>query len=497
MRHGLLYLSADTERLFRVDGTRLEPVDDDSGFEALTVVADFVEESLVRASLPKMFGRDMQALVGRRLEQEFRETRYRTSARLGTTRGNDKQADYLFTGLPIARRLDDRLRPMVERGVAIRGLFTVTMLAAHWARRGKAGDALRLVVLPTPAGVRFILLDRGQAVLSRLTALQGSEPGQVVGSLVEELERTVQYFYNARMVDRGQRIELWVWGKDAACVELVERELPGVLPGKGPGDARLGDPAQDGALALFRLAARQPPANQLAPDSIRRFYALAQLRRALIFGGAAIGLLLAAMAGHSWQQSLQLRSQDAALQQSLAAMEADNAELRQRAQAMDVDATTVAETIRSHDVYLDRLPSLRTILVAASRAFDQVPSYRLDSLRWDVIDSPRPDPSGAPQTEATPGACPMGWQPDPTTGERPQSPRAGLSLRGQVTGDATLREVLVTRQRFEAVLEATPGFTLQTAAAAVDASGSGVLRGGGEQGDARTFDYCLSTEAAP
>lgn len=497
MRHGLLYLSADTERLFRVQGARLEPVDDDSGFEAITVVADYVEESLVRASLPKMFGRDMQSLVRRRLEQEFRETPYRTSGKLGPTRGNDKQVDYLFTGLPIARRLDERLRPLVERGVAIRGLHTITTLAAHWSRRGKAGDALRLVVLPTPAGVRFILLDRGQAVLSRLTAGQAGELAGGGQALVEELERTVQYFYNARLVDRGQRIAMWVWGADPACVELAERDLPGVLPAQGPSDARLGDPARDGAMALFRLAALQPPKEQLAPDAIRRFHALAQLRRAVLAGGALLGLLLAAGAALSWQESLQLRRQHEAIQQSLADIEAENTLLRERAEAMDADPETVEASIRAHDTYLGGLPSLGAAMMAASRAFDEVQSYRLESLRWDVRDAPQPDPFGNPPAEASPGSCPSGWQPDPITGDVPARARAGLALRGQVTGNAALRDVLLARQRFEAALQAAPGFALQTEAAAVDASGSGVLRGGGEQADERLFNYCLMTEQAP
>lgn len=497
MSQGLLYLSADGERLFKVHGTRLEPIDDDAALQSLSVVVDFVEESLVRASLPKMFGRDMQSLVRRRLEQEFRETPYRSSAKLGTSRGNEKQVDYLFTGLPISKRLDERLRPLVERGVAIRGVYSVTMLAAHWSRRAKAGDALRLIVLPTPAGVRFILLDRGQAVLSRLTAVQADELVRSGSALAEELERTVQYFYNARLVDRGQRIQMWIWGSEPACVELGERDLPGVLAAQGPSDKRLGDPTREGALALFRLAALQPPAEQLAPAPIRRFHALAQLRRVVLASGALLGLALAGFAAYSWQESLQLGRQHAALQQMIAAVEADNALLRERTEAIEVDANTVQETIRSYETYLGSLPGMRAAMIAASRAFDAAPSYRLDNLRWDILDAPQPDPFGAPPAESLPGRCPASWTPDPLTGDVPALPRAGLALRGQVTGEAALREVLLVRQRFEAALEATPGFTLQTEAAAVDASGSGVLRGGGEQADERKFDYCLSAEPAP
>lgn len=493
MAHGLLYLGSDIDQLYRVERGGLTPVAGDTRFDALSVVVDFVEESLVRASLPKMFGRDMSALVQRRLEQEFRETPYRASARLGPSR-SDKQLDYLFIGLPIARRLDERLRPLVEQGVAIRGVFTPSMLAAHWARRGRAGDASRLIVLPTPAGVRFILLDRGQAVLSRLTTGPDLGDAEASRALGDELERTVQYLYNARLVERGQRIDLWLWGSEPACRGLLERDMVGLQHAQGPVDRQLGDPGKDGLACLLRLCAVQPPAEQLASNALRRFHALAQLRRGLLLGGAGIGLLLALFAGWYWQQALQLREQAGQLQQQAAEAEAENEILRERAAAVDADPLTVAESLRSFDTYLQGVPWPRPVLVATSRAFDSEPGYRLDSLRWDVVDPPRVDPLTGMLPEPPAGGCPPPWPADPITGEQPARPRAGLALRGEVTGDAPLRDVLASRQRFEAALASVPGMTLRTQAAAVDASGSGVLRGGGEAADARDFDYCLSAE---
>jgi hypothetical protein len=493
-RHGLLYLSAEVDRLYRVDRDALVEVVAESPFEALTVVSDHVEESLVRASLPRMFGRDMQALVQRRLEQEFRETPYRASARLGPAR-NDKQLDYLFVGLPIARRLDDRLRPWVERGVAIRGLYTLSALTAHWARRGKRAEGVRLVLLPTPAGVRFILLDRGQAVLSRLTSVERLDDPHSGPALVEELERTLQYFYNARLVERGQRIDLWLWGDQPACRELAARELSGLQVAIGPVDARLGDPSVEGMACLLRLAAAHPPPEQLAPDPIRRFHALALLRRGLLVGGAALGLLLGGLGAGYGLESWQLRRNTQSLQQQIAELEGSLGQLRERAEAIDVEPATVSESIRSFDRYLGGLPALRPTLVAASRAFDEEPGYRLDLLRWDVLDPPRIDPlTGSPAEQSGEG-CPRPWPADPDNQATPEQARVGLALRGQVSGEAPLREVLAARQRFEERLRAVPGFQLQTQAAAVDPSGSGVLRGGGEQRSERSFDYCLSASA--
>ncbi|MCK7592842.1 hypothetical protein [Pseudomarimonas salicorniae] len=496
MAHGLLYLGSEVEQLYRVERGGLAPVASDTRFETLSVVADFVEETLVRASLPKMFGRDMQALVQRRLEQEFRETPYRAAMRLGASR-TEKQLDFLFVGLPIAKRLDERLRPLVEQGVAVRGIYTPSMLVAHWARRGRAPVAPRLVVLPTPAGVRFVLLDRSQAVLSRLTS--GVDPSDPEGApaLAEEIERTVQYFYNARLVDRGQRIEMWVWGSEPACQGLRERELAGLQQAQGPADARLGDPTREGMRCLLRLAAEHPPAEQLAPDAIRRFHALARLRRGLLLGGASGGLLLALVAAWSWYGAADLRAQRLELEMQATAVEEANTALRERIEAIAADPQTVAESIRAFDTHLGKLPELSPILVATSRAFDAESAYRLDTLVWSVADPPRIDPMSGLAAEAPTGNCPLSWPANPLTGERPVLPRVGLSLSGEFVGDTSLRQMLDARQRFDALLGEVPGFSLQTQSAAVDSSGTGVLRGGGEEAAQRAFNYCLSMEPPP
>ncbi|GIX35320.1 MAG: hypothetical protein KatS3mg126_1099 [Lysobacteraceae bacterium] len=340
MTRGLLYLGSDLERLYQMEDGHLHETSPDRRIDRLVVVADFVEESLVRVTLPRLHGRDLAALLQRRLEQEFRETPYRAACRLGPSRENPKQVDYIFVGLPIARRLDQRLRPLADDGVALGGLYSVSMLAARLLREAGDQAATRLVLLPTPAGVRFILVQHGQAVLSRLATDIDLENEDAARVLAEELDRTVQYIYNARLVERGQAIDFSLWGDAPAVHALAGRTLTGLKPSPVPGLAADSDPTRHGIAALLRLALRSPPDEQLAPPVLRRFHALALLRKWVLRTGVAAFVVLALVAGHFWFEGRDLRAESAQLQSRRATIEAETQALRDRLAALRVDPRT-------------------------------------------------------------------------------------------------------------------------------------------------------------
>lgn len=491
MARGLLYLGSEGEQLYRIAGDRLQPVEAGTAFDELLVVVDVVEESLVRVTLPRMFGRDMAALVERRLQQEFRETPYRASVRLGPGKA-DKQVDYLFQGLPLASRLDAQLKPWLARHTAIPGVYSVSALAVHWAQRLGLPATPRLIVLPTPAGVRYILLDRGQAVLSRLTATTGLEREEAAQALADEVERTVQYLYNARLVERGSEVPTWIWGTQPAALALAGRRITGIRFEATPPGGRHGDPAQDGLDALLRLATQTPPGQQLAPDPVRLYHAARVLRRGLIGGAALLAAALLGIAVMTLFEAWDLQGQIAATGATRSQLERSRDALAEAAARAEVDAETVRGTVAAWQRELAGLPTPEAALLPVSAAFDAAPAFRLDRLQWQVLggDAASVDGSGG-------SSCPEPWPEDPETGSRPSLPRVGLRLQGEVDGGLGLREAVEARRRFEAALAAIPGFGVRTEAAPIDPSG-GVIRGGSQDlRDTRGFDYCLSAEAPP
>jgi len=487
MTDAVLYLGSEQARLYRVEGDRLLDADAAPGTRNLSVVVDFVEESLVRVSLPRVFGRDMAALVERRLQQEFRETPYRCSLKLGNS-ATPKHADYLFQGLPVAARLDGLLKPWLEAKAAIRGVYSLSMLASHWTHLRGGGGEIRLIVVPTPAGMRYILLDRGQAVLSRLTSAPDLDQEHGAQALAEEIERTVQYLYNARLVGRGSEIPTWIWGAQPACRALAERRIGGLRIEDTPADSRLGNPGQEGVEVLLRLAALRPPAQQLAPAGVRLFHAAAHLRKGLLTGGVITAAALLGLAGLTFVEAQDLRQQLGGAAAIRDEVHKTELALSEQASLAAVDVETVRDATRTFRQEIESLPDPGDTLIRVSRVFDGNPAYRIDRLAWQV---------SAPQAPAdSADACPEPWQPDPETGERPTERRAGLRLQGEVDRLLSLREAVAARNAFEDDLRASAGLRLRSAAVPIDISGEGVIRGGGSgASDSRSFDYCLSSAA--
>lgn len=474
MSHDILYLSAEGEhRLPGAAGSRAQA--------PIGLVADFVEEAAVRAALPRMRGRDMQALVTRRLEQEFRETAYRTAWRLGPGRA-PKTADWLFLGLPLAHRLDARLASLAQEGRAVSGVWTVGLLVADWLRRTRVRAPALLVVLPTPAGIRHVFLENGQPVLSRLTSVP-NEPGAAAA----ELERTVHYLYNARLVERGLEIPAWLWGQGTAQAIVVDRTVAGLRFEPGP-SARTGeDPAREGLDALLRMASRRPPALQLAPDTVRLRHIAAQTRRTLawVAGLATVGLL--GMAAVEFSATQRYRSEMAALRADIARQQAEVDAIRVRqAGLVDVDAQTVREAVAAHDAIVAAAPSFGNGLALASLGFERSPAYQLDELHWALADAGMA--AGEPAAQDA-DACPPAPVDDGSGAPVPIT--AGMTLYGELPTQLSVRDAMAARRAFEAAFAGRADARLVGRKTPVDTSG-GAIRGGGEAEDGdRAFAYCL------
>lgn len=470
MSRDVLYLSAQGERwLVGAAAHAHAPV---------AVVADFVEEALVRATLPQVGGRDREALVARRLQQEFRETPFRTAYRIGAPRGarGAKTVEHVLLGLPAANALNPVLATLADAGRGVSGVWTVTLLVDAWMREARAKPAALLVVLPTPAGIRHVFLEHGRPVLSRLV------PAADAPAARAELERTVAYLYNARLLERGTELPAWHWGASEPA-----GDVPGLRFEPAPrGPAGL-DAQREGLDALLQLALRKPPAIQLAPEAARLHFIAWRMRRRLAVGAGLAAIALLALAGLRWNAAREHAARTQALEAQLRGVQAEIAQVQARYAAIGSDAQTVRDAIAAHRELIERAPAFETGLALASRGFDAAAGYRLESLRWRLAG---PDAAaGGVGEEACPGADP---QADPAD---PPAPLAGIALAGTLAGAMPLRAAVQARERFEAAYRDRPGLRLRSLRVPVDGRG-GVIRGG-EAGDERGFNYCLHWSPAP
>ncbi len=293
----LRYLAANECRDWVASDAQLRSATLDGIGQSLVVVVDYADESYVPATLPALRGRDRRRLRARRLEREFPGALLTTLVTV-RARAADGTVDAVMIAVGGGASLGEMLTELGARH-ALRAVYTPALLAALWVRLAGLRERRVLIVMPTPAGVRLVFVDGGQAALSRLTApLAG-------GTTASEIARTVQYLQNMQRIERGVPLELWFWG--VADQEAAEH-VPGgdqTRLGRAPCVNGLPDPQRGGFAALLELAARRPSGPQLAPDTLRAGWLARRLQRAARWAAAAIVLLGGcAAAWLGWQASV-------------------------------------------------------------------------------------------------------------------------------------------------------------------------------------------------
>lgn len=279
----ICYLWADGLRYLRTAGHGVAVVDAPTDGQ-LIIVLDAADETQTAASLPLVRGAgDAGVLHRRRLEREFPGVSLKAVLPV-RRRPADALADVVMVAADLTGAHAGTIGELAGRH-ALRGVYTPSLLAAHWMREARLADRQALILLPTPAGYRLIFVDQCCPVLSRLI------PGKASESLAVEIGRTIQYLQNTQRVSREARVTLWFWGLDDAAVAASLPAGDNFEVGAAPRVPGIPDPEAAGFDALLQLAAIRPPSRQLAHRSLRAGW-FAQVTRRAGFGLAA-GVLAA------------------------------------------------------------------------------------------------------------------------------------------------------------------------------------------------------------
>lgn len=437
----------------------------------LVVVADLAEETFARVALPPVRGPDRWRLVRRQLQQQFPQTPYKMA--LPLARAAASEATDVLVGVPAAA-LDAALQPYVQAGRPVRGVWTVALLVAWWVRLTGKTPPHCLVIVATPAGMRHVFLAHGKPLLTRLV------PHDVSGSdavpAEQEIVRTAQYLYNARLLEHGAPVRAWALGIPApAAVAGTRLRLQWEKPPVAP---RLPDVAARGFAGLCELAVVRPPRSQLAPAAVRIHYLAGWLRRAAAMATTAICLAaVAAITVHG--------SEAAGSAAAASALRAEAAALAARTRAaqtidpqLGVAAAEAVRRLAAYERAIGHAVAPAAALASIARAFDAAPLYTLEELHW------RSDAAVTDAAAAGTDCDPIG-----------ESVRASVALRGSIVADAPLRAVVQARSRFEQTLAAAAGARVDVQHAPIDAGGEQPIHGGAQQRQARAFAYCVRFEA--
>jgi hypothetical protein len=433
------YLSVSSESHWTVQGDQLVECAAKPGSPAV-VVLDIADESHAVDTIPMVRNaRDGALLARRRLAREFPGVMLTTML---PVRKHKRQAvaDVVLIAADTAAKHVATIQAVAGQH-CLRGVYTPALLVAEWLRCAAQEQRQVLVVLPTPAGLRLVFVDRCRPLLSRLMPLIDGEAASV------EIGRTVQYLHNTQRVSRDVPVEIWFWGMEPSLVAACLPAGDAYRVTTTPAAPRLVDPAQGGFQALMHLVATRPSNDQLAPPALRvgwqarvvRHWAQGLAAAVLVLGfGLAIWFALSAAT---------LRAATASLRQqathSAAVRAGIEAKLQQQGLSLQqvLDMPEAAAALQEHQV------SIREAIDVAGRLFGVRREILLNTVEFHS--APVTGPPAADATCGSDSVAPV------ASLEAKFILAEGLGVRARAQAIAAVRTALTASQPWRATAEQT------------------------------------------
>lgn len=460
------------------------------------VMTDLPAEGYHEETIPNLRARDRRLLLRRRVDQQYRETRYRTVLPFRASHANSiasalRRQSGTTTRILGAMTAPDALAPWLNvlerRAVDVACLATVGSLMDSLVERFDVADRDALLIMRTGGGYRHTFTTANGVRFSRLCADPGVDGDtRLIG---QDIDRTLQYLTIGKQLKLRPGMPLPVIVIDSTIgQELI---VPGVAPVSiavqthKPADLVAAAPAslahgRNAAWLLMNRAAFRP----LNAGYAEGLPLVAANRRALArrVAMAAVSVSVAALTGYSALATVSAlhnnqRTADLELQQFAVDKQTRAAEfLRPQ---LDVSPEQVRAVVLSHDRLMQRSLAADELLRSVAAALAPYQKVDIDQLEWSleganaaaagdarVTADPAANsavivpsvPAVPPLTSALPAAGGRGSAPVPATGAAAvQSPAAQRLLH--VAGHVS------TQMRKAAANAAVGGFSDKLSAA--------------------------------
>lgn len=435
------------------------------------VLFDLQEEDYRIETIPHVNARDRKIVVGRRLDQLYRESRYRSATPQGRETTGRRDDRVLLAALTNPAPLDLWLTPLVARQAKIVGVYSISLLIARHAKDVSAIPHRALIMSrQTGSGLRQTYLADNTLRFSRLTPLEGESVDELMTQLGAEATRARQFLASLRAIDRtevmhvvmicseSEQAELQTLGHDAELIHYHFVSTTALATALGV----RADPTLAVAEPIWlRFIASKRPHNQYATLEQRKPHILWQTSR-LLLGGAAGALLLCLTGGAYLRHGAQvLDDQTTALKQRHIAATLRIAQNASITHEGDLSPTGMKNVVQAYRDLVERWPNLHTSLVDVSTVMATFPAMELDEFGWLVVTDPKSLPPGFAAAEGgSQAATPVA---DAAGATVPVTQRwVVIGVRGRLAGYATrYREALKLVDEISAAFALRPGIQVE------------------------------------
>jgi hypothetical protein len=441
------------------------------------VVADLAGEDYHEDQIPFVRGRDRQAILERRLVQRYRDSRIAAVLSLGHVSGERRNERVLLTSFTNAQQFAPVLDALSAAGARLGGLYSVPLVAPALAESLGAREGRCILVTITRAGLRQCFVVDGRLRFARLERTPVSSPADLARHVRSETGRLAQYLTTLRLLPRegppiqvlvvapaGQRATFEQALVSDAQLAFHTVDLEQAARKVGLGRAPEGAAAE---LLFLELAARKPPAVQLARGDERRSFLVWRVQRGIVAAGAAGFVACALYAGSQWLGALEARSQTTLRQNETRAASERYRRITAAFPVTQTSTDNLKATVVQFTKIAERSPPPDESFVQLSGVLERFPRFELDSLSWGL--------GGAASDTAAAGARPEA----PPARSEAQGVSEFLQISGRVTSArrSDFRAVTAQVRKFAAALEAMPGYRLVRTELPFDVSPEGTLTG--------------------
>jgi hypothetical protein len=311
--------------------------------------------------------------------------------------------------------LDRWLAPLLELGVRIDGLYSITLLTARHARKIKGIPPRALIVSRQfGSGLRQTYIADGSLRFSRLTTVDAEDIQGVSVQLAAEAARARQFLASLRAIERTEVMqvvmmcsadEMPLYQAHCANSELIHyqfmtvAEMAHELGVEGESSLTTTEPI------WLRYIAKHKPSNQYATPTQRKAYVAWRVGNGLMAAAALLVCACIGIGGWYASSSYKLKAETNQLQQRKAAADAVYA-ANVPAALGEITPTGMKNVALAYRQLVEDRPELADSMVQISNVLTAFPMVELDELAWQLASDPNAPLADPGAQGATAGVAP-------------------------------------------------------------------------------------------
>jgi hypothetical protein len=397
----LFTTSADDQDLF-VDQIRLYPQ------HPVIIVTDLIDENFRHDTVVHVGGGDRDALLKRKLDFAFRNTRYRMALVIGRQHDGRKDDRVLLSALSKPERIDVWAKLLLQEKMAVQAVTSVAHLLNTWLPLEKLEHEEYLLIsqLDDDNNLRQSFVKNGHVMFSRLASLTTVPERRLGVEILQESTQLRQYLERIQFLSYESPLRVLVLSalsEDSIQVEPFSSELNRFET------VDIRDKCAELQIDLDRSALlpahyliasvlkHKPIGNLYAPPSLTRFSDLRSFGKLLLGSAAAVLLLGLGLNLPGVLDVLDKREQATALAARGAPLRRQYEAFIGRFPETPIPPREMQLVVETFQRIESQVHSPLTVLNDIATALAMSPGLELTSIDWALQEIPfdnSPDPYG-------------------------------------------------------------------------------------------------------